>query len=371
MNKKVKITLVDDDPKFTEMFSTMLELNEYECFVNNDPKSFILLCLKEKPDLIISDVLMPGLDGLSLRKMMNEVPELKNIPFIFLSSEKDEKTILRGYDLSADDYIIKTEPPQVILKKIESKILFRDKTENNLKSECKTIEENLKLNQEIKIDGINIEQFRKAFDSKSGGDFIDYFQSSKDVHNLVLYDMMGHNLNSWLSVFPFISYIRSIVRNNCSDSAIVNTREILRKSNEAILADEGLANVFLSVSFLSINTKNMVLSYSGAGDLPIIAITGEKISAIFSEGIPLGIKQNGFYNRQLIKLKKNDSILIYTDGLIEVTDENQNQLGQSGLIKKIKKLIPDNFSLDNLISSVNNFAENGFDDDVSALKITF
>jgi len=371
MERKIKIALVDDDKNFTDMFSTLLELNGYECSASNNPTGFIDVCKKFKPDLIISDMLMPGINGMELRKKINNTPDLKNLPFIFLSSQADEETILNGYNLSADDYIIKTEPGNVITRKIAARLNTIKKTEAKIKNTCRNVENQFALNLPSEIDGVQVEHFKYSYEQKPGGDFTDHIQTSKNIHNIVLYDIMGHNITSWLTAFPFISYIRSIVRNLCSDNILINTKEVLCKANEAILADSSLANIITNVSVLSINTEKQIVSYSGAGDMPLITISGNRVETIKSEGIPLGIKNNGSYNREILKMQKNDVILLHTDGLVETSNETDLRLEQKGLIGFIKHLLPNNFSLNNLVSEVKSFSNKSFEDDVTAVLITF
>ena len=113
---KPKIIIADDDPDARRLANVLLGA-EYNVIEVNDGKALVEKVSKEKPDLIISDIVMPGLSGWRATKKIRENPEMKDIPIIFYSS------LLRDYDLY---HTLKPAGPSVfIMKPYKTKDMIR------------------------------------------------------------------------------------------------------------------------------------------------------------------------------------------------------------------------------------------------------
>ena len=124
MENKTKILLVDDDKDFVEATRLVLESKPYEVVVAYDGDEGLAKARKEKPDLIILDIIMPVKDGFSAAEQLKKDPELKKIPVIMLTSfsEKVGETSLsvsQGLALDAEDYVDKPVAPTELLKWVE------------------------------------------------------------------------------------------------------------------------------------------------------------------------------------------------------------------------------------------------------------
>jgi len=124
MISKAKILLIDDDPDFVEATKIVLENKPYEVIIAYDGNEGITKAKKEKPDLIILDIIMPVKDGFVAAEELKKDPELKKIPVIMLTSfsEKVSETPLsrgQGLMLDTEDYIDKPVTPQELLNRVE------------------------------------------------------------------------------------------------------------------------------------------------------------------------------------------------------------------------------------------------------------
>ncbi len=124
MKNKTKILLVDDDKDFVEATRLVLESKPYEVVVAYDGDEGLAKARKEKPDLIILDIIMPVKDGFSAAEQLKKDPELKKIPVIMLTSfsEKVGETSLsvsQGLTLDTEDYVDKPVAPQELLRRVE------------------------------------------------------------------------------------------------------------------------------------------------------------------------------------------------------------------------------------------------------------
>jgi CheY-like chemotaxis protein len=102
-----RILIVDDDPWILRMVSTLLEKKGYAIITASDGEEGLIRADQSKPDLIISDVMMPKMDGWTMVKALRSRPELAIIPVIFLTALGGEEDRIKGFRLGADDYLPK------------------------------------------------------------------------------------------------------------------------------------------------------------------------------------------------------------------------------------------------------------------------
>ncbi len=117
-DKKVKIVLVEDDPFLANMYVSKLEASDFTIMHEEDGRKGFDLIMKEKPDLILLDILLPGVDGFEVLKKLKKDVKLKEIPVILLTNLGQKNDVEKGLDLGADDYLIKAHftPSEVIAK---------------------------------------------------------------------------------------------------------------------------------------------------------------------------------------------------------------------------------------------------------------
>lgn len=103
----MKIFIVEDDREIRELESYALSSSGYqtECF--GDGESFFAAIKKERPSLVLLDVMLPGISGLEILKVIRQRPDLREIPVIMVTAKTSELDTVRGLDMGADDYITK------------------------------------------------------------------------------------------------------------------------------------------------------------------------------------------------------------------------------------------------------------------------
>ena len=132
-----KILLVEDNFEIRENSSEILELANYKVTTAANGKEGYAMALKETPDLIICDIMMPVLDGYGLLHLINKNDSLKSIPFIFLTAKTERSDFRKGMEMGADDYITKPFTDIELLNAIESrlqKVKFHQEHANASKS---------------------------------------------------------------------------------------------------------------------------------------------------------------------------------------------------------------------------------------------
>jgi len=117
-----KILLIEDNPEINENTSEILELAGYQVVSAQNGKIGVDLAQKEKPDLIICDIMMPELDGYGVLHILSKKTETSNIPFIFLTAKTEKTDIRKGMNLGADDYLTKPFDDTDLLNAIEARL---------------------------------------------------------------------------------------------------------------------------------------------------------------------------------------------------------------------------------------------------------
>ncbi|MGB7785909.1 MAG: response regulator transcription factor [Salinimicrobium sp.] len=126
--KDICILLVDDEPDIIEIVRYNLSSEGYRIITAENGKQALKLAKKEKPQLIILDVMMPEMDGIETCHQMRKEPELKETVITFLTARGEDYSQMAGFDAGADDYITKPIKPKILTSKVKALLRrFRDK----------------------------------------------------------------------------------------------------------------------------------------------------------------------------------------------------------------------------------------------------
>jgi two-component system sensor histidine kinase/response regulator len=145
-----EILLVDDTPEQIETAVAALRQNNNKVRIASKGQTALRLIKQHAPDLILLDVYMPEMDGFEVCKAIKEDPDLNSIPIIFLTASNDEESIKRGFELGAQDYVIKPFNISELLARVNTHIALKQQTESlkeanrELDSFCYSVSHDLK-----------------------------------------------------------------------------------------------------------------------------------------------------------------------------------------------------------------------------------
>jgi two-component system, OmpR family, phosphate regulon response regulator PhoB len=123
---KPKILIVEDDPDISELIHFNLEKAGYQTVRAEDGEQALRLTQKHQPDLILLDLLLPGLNGLEVCRRLKRDPAVQHIPIMMVTAKGDEMDRVVGLELGADDYVVKPFSIREIILRIQ-KLLDRRK----------------------------------------------------------------------------------------------------------------------------------------------------------------------------------------------------------------------------------------------------
>ncbi len=151
---KEKILVVDDEEDILELVRFNLSKEGYQVICAATGEKAVEMARAELPDLMVLDLMLPGMDGLEAAKFLKNNPETQNIPIVMLTAKGEESDVVTGLELGADDYVVKPFSPRILLARVKA-VLRRKQTEATDDSEVVKIH-NLVIHpgrREVRVDG--------------------------------------------------------------------------------------------------------------------------------------------------------------------------------------------------------------------------
>ncbi len=131
MTQRKSILLIEDEEDIAALIKLQADISGYKLNVETDGINGLRAVERDKPDLVIIDIMLPGQNGLDIVRKMKHNPELKNIPIIIVSAKNEELDIVLGLELGADDYLPKPFSPKILFSRIKA-VLRRGKEPQKL-----------------------------------------------------------------------------------------------------------------------------------------------------------------------------------------------------------------------------------------------
>lgn len=129
-----KILIVEDEKDILELIRYNLEKEDFRVTCCNSGGKALDSIKKDSPDLVVLDLMLPGLSGLEICKILRNDPSTINLPIVILTAKGTESDILKGFEQGADDYITKPFSPKILISRIKA-VLRRKLGENSEKDQ--------------------------------------------------------------------------------------------------------------------------------------------------------------------------------------------------------------------------------------------
>ncbi len=310
-------------------------------------------------DLVLCDIGLPDVDGITLRQQIEQDTALRAIPFVFLTANENSTIEQQAYDLGVDDYLPKPIEKEKLLNTVH-RVLQRNQQLTHSIGEKLDAEATDRMIPHCpsNVAGYEAELlFKEA--SAGGGDMVLHFKRSQD-ELLLLADVTGHGTKAKYFAHLYGGYLYGLLKHMDS----VEPPEVLMaRLSDMIDADPYLAGNFITCQIVSLRKE--VISIASAGHPPPILLDkgGAKLMPI--EGALPGLLAGTVYESYSLTLSKNQAVLLYSDGL---TEGNRDPQAQQQFDKWLKNSTS-SLSTDNLWSGYTQHFGEVLYDDVTALII--
>ena len=117
---KLTVLVIDDDPVILELLRVNFEIEGFDVICATDGEDGLRRALADRPDVVISDIMMPRRDGLQLLTELKADPATENLPVILLSAKAQKSEVQHGIDMGADDYITKPFDPLELIDRLNA-----------------------------------------------------------------------------------------------------------------------------------------------------------------------------------------------------------------------------------------------------------
>jgi len=373
------ILIVDDTPLNIGVISSALKDSYKTKIATNGEKALVLASAEEKPDLILLDVMMPGMDGYEVCSRLKADPATNEIPVIFLTGQTSAEDETRGFEVGAVDYVHKPFSPAVVKARVRSHILLRE-ARAQLASQLLALDTELEMARQIQL-SILPHSIPKLADldiaaqylpmTSVAGDFYDFIQIDDKHIGILIADVSGHGLPSAL----IASMLQVALTGQAAHAP--EPGKVLVGLNRAFCGK--FTYNFVTAAYVYVDLENNLMRYAGAGHPPMHQwrnSTG-KATQFLENGLVLGIMEEASYEALEFLLEPGDRYVLCTDGILEAANAAREQFGTDRLMRFIenhKDLAADQFSqtlLNDLSRWSNQTTEQGQQDDITLLVIDF
>ena len=316
------ILIVDDDPIMRRLIEVYLCDHYLIKSFASGQEILDYLDQNSNVDLIISDIMMPEIDGFELRERLLKQKSTELIPFVFLTGAHDEQVEDQAFQLGVDDYLIKPVNREH-LNAVLRRTLRRSKQIQQAigKHYEFKITNSLRPSLPKKIRNYTVELHNREA-SAGGGDMVLRFEKeNSDI--LVLADVMGHGFEAKFFVHAYAGYLYGTMR---SMPLEITPSLLLSKFSEAIIEDEFLKKSLLTCVALEIFDDGRV-DFASAGHPKPLILRNDKAREVDVKGILPGIpvskgREDIFvYKTKTETIEKGEKIFLYTDGLFDASPE--------------------------------------------------
>ncbi|ASB50592.1 PP2C family protein-serine/threonine phosphatase [Alkalitalea saponilacus] len=330
-DSSIRILLVDDSNLNLEILSDALRRYNPITAINGE-KAIELAAQPPPPDLILLDIIMPGLNGIDVCKQLKQNPKTAEIPVIFITAQSDSTTILQGFEVGAIDYITKPFNIPELMARVKTQITIKLARDQNRRLMQKIEGMNQKLTDSIryarKIQHASLpkQDFLKKnmpehfilFKPKDivSGDFY-WIKNIDNKLVIVAADCTGHGVpGAIMSIFG-IAYLHEIIDTNkvTQPATILNS---LRSTLIESLQQDETSEIKdgMDICIVTLDKGKGVLEYAAAFN-PLYKIRDNKITVFPADHMPVSIGEtDNPYTHHAIQYQSGDCFYLFTDGFV-------------------------------------------------------
>ena len=356
------ILIVEDNKTLRRLLEYRLA-KRFDVRVAENGERALAAVEERMPDLIVSDIMMPVMDGFALLSALRASPATEAIPFIFLTAKTDDLSRQKGLKKGVDDYMTKPFDVDHLIDRVTQIVQRSQVYQTRLNAKIGRDFSDRLLPREMPAEP----GYRTLFFSRpkedGGGDLFDWTRAPDGSYLFTVGDIMGKGLQAKFYAFSFLSYIRSTI--HAMLHTTVSPAELMKRVNEMLITDAVLEETFASLLLLRWEPATNRVVYANAGHCRPILATPDGPGIVEYSDLILGLDPQTEYVDHSFILPPGSALLCYTDGLNEQTMRNGNMFGEPGVAMAAQAALETDVPVHTLLSWLLRRSEKPhFDDDV-------
>jgi len=371
-NKREIVLLVDDNPTNLQVLRHTLSDIDCKILIAKNGQTALAIALEDRPDLILLDIMMPGIDGFEVCRRLKSDPSTEDIPVIFLSSLDDTEDKVRGLQLGAVDYMSKPFQPEEVKARVNTHLTIH-RLRREVQMQKKQLERELQVVSEVQrrllpkklpvIRGIDLAVYY-ATSRYAGGDYYDVIEISGNQWGFLIADAEGHSAPAAVLMAMTCSLFHSY------SGSLTEPGEVLTFMNRILC--KFAEPSFVTALYAVFDAHHRTLKFARAGHPPPIIYQrseNRQLELVSKTVSPLGVYPYDKVPVAKTNLKRGDRLLFYTDGIPERFNNEGKAYGAVRLLKRLaenRSNSPQQI-LDKIIEDVERFAGERPPDDDQAL----
>lgn len=382
-----KVLIVDDTPENIQVLMESLKDQYAIVAAISGEKALKMAVAEQRPDLILLDIMMPGMDGYEVCRRLKADERALDIPIIFVTAKTEVEDETLGFELGAVDYITKPFSIPVVKARVKAHLdlkrlrdieaIQRAKLEavlERLNNELAEAADYVKfLLPEPITEGPVKADWRFAPSAALGGDALGYHWIDEDSFAIYLVDVCGHGVGAALHSVSVLNVLRS---ENLQNADFRRPDQVLASLN-AVFPMEHHKEMYFTIWYGVYNRESHVLTYASGGHPPALLIEDAQenraeIRELITRNLIIGGLAGVDFDHDEVSIKGPARLYVFSDGVYEITNENGPSWGFDDLRAYLRGSDGRNKStIDDLLIHVQQIAgSETLEDDFSVLEIT-
>lgn len=402
--KWLRVLVVDDSKLQRKIVSASLKKWGFEVIEAESGAEALAICESEQVDLVLSDWMMPEMDGLEFCKAFRALDRDRYGYFILLTSKNEKNDVATGLDIGADDFLSKPVNSAELKARIragtrvldmEQKLIDQNETVQNALDELQTVYDRIDrdLEEAEKFQQSLVPERQKSFDggavsilfqssSHVGGDLIGFFSFDPGRLGIYSIDVSGHGISSALLTARLAGYLSPHAKEanaayERDENGLFRLRdpaEVAAKLNDR-MCDEIETDLYFTLCYADIDlTTGEVRMVQAGHPHPAKFDRTGNVEYLGTGGPPVGLIPEVPFETVTFSMTPGDRLLLYSDGVTECQNSRDELLDEDGLRKIIRRHAsrsgPEFMS--DILWEMTAFTDNQpFGDDVSAILFDF
>jgi serine phosphatase RsbU (regulator of sigma subunit) len=329
------ILIVDDNSASREILQARLATHHYDIITAADGEEGLAAAGEARPDLILLDIMMPKIDGIEVCRRLKNDPALPFIPVIMVTAKADTKDVVAGLEAGGDEYLTKPVDQAALVARVKSMLRIKALQDTVAEQAARL---RAQLETANKIQSLFWPTLPKLSSGAHiwaaslpagyvGGDLYDVIVLPDESLLAYVADVAGKGVPAALIMAALSAHIRS--------EALVQREvdRLLEGVNTAcyrLISEEGF---FATIVMARFWPDSGWMHLSLGGHLQPVWASGDGLNALPKiKGIPLGVQADARYQKTEIRLSAGESILFFSDGVVEAQNQDRELFGSDRLV---------------------------------------